>query len=79
MNTNDPAELVRMARIAEDYRLDVSGKLDEDEAMRCRVCGFRSRLPETPVFAWVRLRIETEPPVIELCEICNAAAGVPPL
>jgi hypothetical protein len=43
--------------------------------MRCRACGFTSRLPGTPVSVWRRRSLETEPPVVELCEICDAAAG----
>jgi hypothetical protein len=74
----DPAALVRDARITERYRFSDRGRLDDDEAMRCAACGFRSRLPGTPVFAWVRRDENIEPPVIELCEICNAAAGGPP-
>jgi hypothetical protein len=62
------------AAIAADYQLDGQGELDEDEAMRCRACGFTSRLPGTPVSAWRRRSLETEPPVVELCEIYNAAA-----
>jgi hypothetical protein len=73
--TYDPAELVRAAQIAENYPFDQAGQLDDDEAMRCRTCGFRSRLAGTPVFAWVRARKDVEPPVIELCELCSAAAG----
>jgi hypothetical protein len=72
--TYGPAELVRAAQIAENYRLDQAGRLD-DEAMRCRTGGFRSRLPGTPVFAWVRARQGVEPPVVELCELCSAAAS----
>ena len=45
--------------------------------MRCRACGFRSRLPGTPVSVWRRRSLDVEPPVIELCEICNAAADGP--
>jgi hypothetical protein len=71
----DPAALLRDAKIAENYRLDQASRLGDDEAMRCRTCGFRSRLPGTPVFAWVRARRDVEPPVVELCELCNAAAG----
>jgi hypothetical protein len=68
--------LVRDARIAELYRIDGQGRLEEDEAMRCFACGFASRLPSTAVFAWRRVRPDVEPPVLELCEICDAAAGV---
>jgi hypothetical protein len=71
----DPTKLVCEAGIPENYRLDANGKLDEDEAMRCVTCGFASRLPGAPVFAWVRLRSDVEPPVVELCGICNGAAG----
>jgi hypothetical protein len=74
----DPARLVLSARIAENYRFEIQGVLGEDEALRCRTCGFASRLCGSPVFAWVRRRREVEPPVVELCEICNAAAGGPP-
>jgi hypothetical protein len=28
-------------------------------------------------FAWRRIDEDVEPPVVELCEICNAAAGGP--
>jgi len=62
------------AAIAADYQLDGRGALDEDEALRCRACGFRSRLPGTPVAVWRRRRPDIEPRIIELCEICNAAA-----
>jgi hypothetical protein len=66
-----------VARIAANYRLDSRGSLVEDEAMRCRACGFTSRLPGTPVSAWRRRSLEIEPPVVELCEICDAAASGP--
>jgi hypothetical protein len=75
----DPAALVRDAKIAENYRFSNQGELDEDEAMRCVTCGFRSTLPGTPVFAWRRSDEDFEPPIVELCEICNAAAGGPAL
>lgn len=75
MAAYDPAALVRAAQIAANYRLDQAGQLDDDEAMRCRTCGFRSRLPGTPVFAWVRTRDEVRPRVVELCELCSAAAS----
>jgi hypothetical protein len=66
-----------VARIAGSYRLDGRGVLVNDEAMRCRACGFTSRLPGTPVSAWRRRSPDIEPPVVELCEICDAAAGGP--
>ncbi len=75
LRTYDRAALVRSARIAENYSLDGQGYLDEDEAMRCVTCGFASRLAGTAVFAWVRVRNDVEPAVVELCEICNAAVG----
>jgi hypothetical protein len=62
------------ATIGANYRLDSRGSLVEDEAMRCRGCGFESRFPGTPVSAWRRRSPETEPPVVELCEIGHAAA-----
>lgn len=77
MNTYNPAELVRKARIAARYRFELQGILDEEEAMRCFTCGFRSTLPGTPVFAWRQADCDAEPPVIELCEIFNAAATQP--
>jgi hypothetical protein len=77
VSSYDPAVLVRDARIAENYRFDAQRRLAEDEALRCVVCGFRSRLAGTPVFRWCRFDEDVEPPVIELCEICNAAAGGP--
>jgi hypothetical protein len=51
----------------------------DDEAMRCRACGFTSRLRGTPVSVWRRRSPEIEPPVVEQCEICYAAAGGPPV
>jgi len=78
VSSYDPAELARKAGIAENDRFDVQGHLDEVEAIRCFACGFRSKLPGTPVFAWRRARPDMEPLVIELCEICNVAAGGPP-
>jgi hypothetical protein len=66
VSTYDPAALVRDARIAERYRLDGQGLLDEDEAMRCVACGFASRLPGTPVFAWVRVRKDVEMNALDL-------------
>jgi hypothetical protein len=53
------------------------GRLVEDEGMRCFACGFNSRKPGTPIFAWVRTREETEPGTIELCEICNGRCRRP--
>jgi hypothetical protein len=50
----------------------------DDEAMRCRACGFTSRVPGTPVSAWRRRTPDVEPPVVELCEICDAAAMMAP-
>jgi hypothetical protein len=79
METYDPAELVRNARIAARYRFELQGRLDEDEAMWCFTCGFRSTLPGTPVFAWRQADCGAEPAVIELCQICNAAAAGPPV
>lgn len=76
MGSYDPAALVRKARITEDYCFSNTGVLDDDEAMRCASCGFRSNLPGTPVFAWVRHSGDVKPAVIELCEICNAAANI---
>jgi hypothetical protein len=76
VSSYDGAEV---ARIAASYRLESRGVLVEDEAMRCRACGFTSRLPDTPVSAWRRRGPETEPPVVELCEICDAAAGGLPI
>jgi hypothetical protein len=73
----DPAGPVRDARTVERYRFHDQGRLDEDEAMRYRACGFNLRKRGTPVFAWVRTREETEPAAIELC-VCNGAAGGPP-
>jgi hypothetical protein len=67
------------ATIAANYRLDARGVLNKDEAMRCRGCGFTSRLPGTPVSAWRRRTPDVEPPVLQLCEICCAAAGGPPI
>jgi hypothetical protein len=78
VSSYDPAELVRSARIADNYRFANAGRLEEDEAMRCITCGVRSLLAGTPVFAWRRSDVDMEPPVVELCEICNAAAGGPP-
>jgi hypothetical protein len=66
------------AAIAADYQLDGQGELDEDEVLRCRACGFRSHLPGTQVTVWRRRRLDIEPRIIELCEICNAAAGAGP-
>jgi hypothetical protein len=66
------------ATIAANYRLDSRGTLVEDKAMRCRACGFTSRFPGTPVSAWRRRSPEIEPPVVELCEICDAAAMAAP-
>jgi hypothetical protein len=64
--------------IAANYRLDARGLLQDDEAMRCRACGFTSRLPGTPVSAWRRRSLDTELPVVELCEICEAPADGQP-
>jgi hypothetical protein len=77
VSSYDPAVLVRNARIAENYRFDAQSRLAKDEAVRCVACGFQSWLPETPVFKWRRFDEDVEPPVVELCEICNAAAGGP--
>lgn len=44
MRPYEPAALVRKARIRKNYRFDVQGRLDEDEAMQCVTCGFRSLL-----------------------------------
>jgi hypothetical protein len=77
MSSYDPAVLVRNARIAENYRFDIQSRLANDEAVRCVACGFQSRLPGTLVFNWRRFDEDVEPPVVELCEICNAAAGGP--
>jgi hypothetical protein len=77
VSSYDPAVLVRDARIAENYRFDIQDRLVENEAVLCVACGFRSRLPGTPVFRWRRFDEDVEPPLVELCEICNAAAGGP--
>jgi hypothetical protein len=74
MNSHDPAALVRNARIVARYRFELRGELDEDEAMRCFTCDFRSTLRATPVFAWRQIDCDAEPAVVELCEICSAAA-----
>jgi hypothetical protein len=71
----NPAALVTDARIAENYRFALQGRFEEDEAMACTTCGFRSQLPGTPVFAWRRVREDVEPATVELCELCNAAAA----
>ena len=77
MSSYDPAALVCKAGVSERYRFGLQGLLEEDEGMRCAICGFASRLPGTPVFAWRRVMSEVEPPMLELCEICNAAAHGP--
>lgn len=73
--TYDPAVLVRDARIAERYQPSEHGLLVDDEAMRCVVCGFASRLDGTPFAVWVRIRKDHEPIIVELCQICHAAAA----
>jgi hypothetical protein len=64
-----------VARIAASYRLEGRGMLVKDEVTRCRACGFTSRFPGTPVPAWRRRSPDIEPPIVELCEICDAAAA----
>jgi hypothetical protein len=54
-----PAAFVREARVAENFRLDVECAVIKDDAMPSRTCGFSSRLPETPLFAWARIRKRT--------------------
>jgi hypothetical protein len=77
VSSYDPAVLVRNARIAENYRFDIQSRLAGDGGVQCVACSFQSRLPGTLVFKWRRFDEDVEPPVVELCEICNAAAGGP--